>query len=85
MTRDSSSIAALGQRIGQKAQHGDEERVRNMLARFMAQRDEHADRPRALDPQIARQHIGPKAVLIGQRLNTLARFLADQFGARECA
>jgi hypothetical protein len=72
-------IAALGQLVGQQAQHGDEEGLGNVLALFMPQRDQHADRPGALDAQVARQQVGPKAVFARQRLNTLARFLADQF------
>ena len=51
-----------------------------MLPGLMPQRDQHADRPCALDPQIARHDVGAIIMLCGERLNPLTGLPADELG-----
>ena len=71
-------IAALGQFIGEVAEHGDEERIGNVLAFFMAERDEDADGAGALGPQVAGEQIGFEAMFTRKSLEPFARLWANQ-------
>ena len=83
--REQQVIAALGQFVGQKAEHRHEEGVGEMLAAFMPQWQQHRDRPGAAKAEILRGNVEAEAMMVGQRLYAAAGFGVERALGRQRA
>ena len=77
------AVAALGDLVGEMAQHLDEKRVRQRLACFVTEREYHADCFTAPQSQIAGRGVDDIAAVPGNGDNLFALFLGYQRTAGE--
>lgn len=78
-------VPVLGQFVCKMAKEREEERIGNLLALFVTERNDHPDHTRTTRPQLARHLVGPEAVLTGKSLNAFARFGVDERLPGQCA